>query len=121
MGYRIPQAPIEAALAADVRAQEAPRKRKPPRSTNTCRIAAWCSSAMRSLVAQPLHPFAHGFAIPSHAFRFFACPPFRRLLVSTVLFHFPKQAFALQLLLEHAHSAINVIVSNEYLHVTSRA
>jgi hypothetical protein len=67
-----------------------------------------------------LGALAGELAGPADGFGAFADAPLRGLLVVAAKLHFAKQALALQLLLEHLESLVDVVVAYKDLHVCFR-
>ena len=66
-----------------------------------------------------LSTFAGQFAGATHGFGLFAGFLFGRLFEVAPQLHFPEDAFALHLLLEHLQGLIDIVVANLYLHASS--
>jgi len=71
----------------------------------------------KCLIALAFKPLAHEFANAAGRFGRFARPALRWLFISAAVFHFPKHAFTLQLLLQNPERLIHIIVSNGDVHV----
>lgn len=65
----------------------------------------------------PLHLLARIFSLTSNSLRLFAGTLHRRLFKSFTHPHFAEIAFSLKFLLQYPKRLINVIFSDEYLHL----
>ena len=75
--------------------------------------------AKRGLEAFAFQPLALHLAGAAHGFGRLAGALFARLLKMPAQLHFPKNAFALHLLLERLERLINIVVANENLHLAA--
>src|SRR5690606_29690011 len=65
-----------------------------------------------------LHPLALELARPADGFRLLAHATLRRLLVGPVALHLAPDPFPLHLLFQRLERAVDIVVANEYLHVS---
>ncbi len=81
-----------------------------------------CAVLRRSnggLEAFALQPLALQLAGPAHGLRSFAGPTLGRLFVVASQLHFPEDTFPLHLLLERLERLIDIVVTNENLHLAA--
>ena len=64
-----------------------------------------------------LRLLAREFARPADRLGLFASFLLRRLLISLTEFHLAEDAFALHLLLQRPERLIDIVITNQYLHV----
>ena len=57
------------------------------------------------------------FARPADCFCLFASLLFRRFFIGLPEFHFPENAFPLHLLLQRPKRLVDIVITNQYLHV----
>ena len=74
----------------------------------------------QALEAFTLQTLAFQLARTTDGFSVFTRALFRRLFIVAAQLHFPEDAFALHLLLEGFQGLVDIIVTNENLHVTTR-
>ena len=98
-----------------------PGKTKPPASGRGGFLRAAAGATMGTLNVRGLEPlalrlFPSQFARPADRFRLLACFLLGGFFVMLLELHFPKNAFALQLLLQGTERLIDVVVANTNLH-----